>query len=202
LMFKNDDEGSGAGLGFSGIATINNQACAQCEWARAANFQRGTMRVNAIYHGPWNTNLSGVFYYGSGDYFADGYAPPQSYVDELTGSFLGTNRLNAGTTPITIPSQYAGRWDGPTVIEPGQSLPRDAFHGLPLYKVDLRLSRDFRFHERFVFTPMVDVFNLLNHPNYGSYNLLVNLPNFGAPSQNLNDSYVPREFQFAFHFQF
>jgi hypothetical protein len=202
LMFKNDDEGSGSGLGFSGIATINNQACAQCEWARAANFQRGTMRVNAIYHGPWNTNLSGVFYYGSGDYFADGYAPPQSYVDQLTGSFLGTNRLNAGTTPITIPSQYVGRWDGPTVIEPGQSLPRDAFHGLPIYKVDLRLSRDFRFHERFVFTPMVDVFNLLNHPNYGSYNLLVNLPSFGAPSQNLNDSYVPREFQFAFHFQF
>jgi hypothetical protein len=202
LMFKDIDEGSGASLGFSSIATINNPACAQCELARAANFQRGTVRTNAIYHGPWGMNLSGVFYYGSGNYFPDGYAPPQNYVDTLTGSFLGTNRLNAGTTPIVIPTKYLGQWNGPTTIEPGQSLPRDAFHGLPLYKLDLRLSKDFRFHERFVVTPMVDVFNLFNHPNYGSYNLLLNVPNFGAPSQNLADSYVPREFQFAFHVAF
>jgi hypothetical protein len=202
LMFKNDDDGSGSGLGFSSISTINNQACPSCEWGRSPAFQRNTLRLNAIYNGPLGLNLSGVFYYGSGNYFADGFAPPQSYIDTLTGSFLGTNRLNAGTTAIVIPSQYAGRWDGPLVIQPGQSLPRDAFHGLPLYKLDLRLSKDIRFHERFVLTPMVDVFNLFNHPNYGSYNLLVNIPNFGAPAQNLNDAYVPREFQFAFHFAF
>jgi hypothetical protein len=36
----------------------------------------------------------------------------------------------------------------------------------------------------------------------GSYNTSVNLANFGTPSQNLQGSYVPREFQFAFHFGF
>lgn len=202
LMLKYDDEGSGAGLGFSSIATINNPVCPSCEWAVSPAFQRGTLRANAIYQGPWGLNLSGVFYYGSGNYFANGYAPPQNYIDTLTGSFLGTNRLNAGSTPIVIPAQYLGRWNGPSVIEPGQDLPRDAFHGLPIYKVDMRLSKDFRIGERVVITPMVDVFNLFNHPNYGSYETLVNLPAFGTPVQNLSDSYVPREFQFAFHFAF
>ena len=202
LMLKNDDEGSGAGLGFSSIATINNPACPSCEWAVSPSFQRGTLRANAIYQGPWGLNLSGVFYYGSGNYFADGYAPPQNYIDTLTGSFLGTNRLNAGTAPIIIPTQYLSRWNGSSVIEPGQNLPRDAFHGLPIYKIDLRLSKDFRIGERIVITPMVDVFNLFNHPNYGSYQTLVNILAFGTPVQNLSDSYVPREFQFAFHVAF
>ena len=121
--------------------------------------------------------------------------------DTIPG-FLGTNRLNSGTTTIVIPAKYLDRWSGVTQIAPGQLIPRDAFHGLPLYKVDLRLSRDFRFAERFTLTPMVEVFNLLNHPNYGSYGTSVNLANFGTPTQNLQDSYVPREFQFAFHFGF
>jgi hypothetical protein len=202
VMFKDNDEGSGAGLGFSSISTINNPVCPSCEWAVSPSFQRATLRPNAIYHGPHGINISGVFYYGSGNYFADGYAPPGNYIDTLTGSFLGTNRLNAGTTAVVIPAQYTSRWDGSTVIQPGQNLPRDAFHGLPLYKMDFRLSKDFRIRERVVITPMVDVFNLFNHPNYGSYQALVNLPAFGTPVQNLSDSYVPREFQFAFHFGF
>jgi len=203
LMLKNDDEGSGSNLGFSSISTINNQACPSCEWAVSPAFQRGTLRANAIYNGPWGLNVAGAFYYGSGNYFSNGYAPPQNYVDTLTGSFLGVNRLvPIGAPAVNIPASELSQWNGPPVIEPGQTLPRDAFHGLPLYKVDLRLSKDFHIHERVVITPMVDVFNLFNHPNYGSYQTLVNLPAFGNPSQNLSDSYVPREFQFAFHIAF
>lgn len=201
LMFYSNDEGNGSGLGFSSIASIANPACASCEWGRAANFQRNTLRLNAIYQGPWHTNLTGIFYYGSGNYFATGYSAFGSFVKDTIPGFLGTNRLNTGTSTIVIPAKYQDRWSGPTAVAPGQLIPRDAFHGLPLYKVDLRLSRDFRF-ERFVFTPMVEVFNLLNHPNYGSYVTSVNLNNFGGPSQNLQDSYVPREFQFAFHVGF
>ena len=46
------------------------------------------------------------------------------------------------------------------------------------------------------------VFNLLNHPNYGGYDTALNLGSFGTPTQNGSDAYVPREFQFSFHFQF
>jgi hypothetical protein len=202
LMFKDNDEGNGAGLGFSSISSINNPACTSCEYARASTFQRGTMRVNAIYHGPWHTNLSGIFYYGSGNYDAVAFSTFSGFVKDTVPGFLGVDRLNSGATALVVPAQYVDRWSGPTTIEPGQSIPRDPFHALPLYKVDLRLSRDFRFHDRFVFTPMVDVFNLFNHPNYGSYNTGLNLPAFGTPAQNGSDSYVPREFQFAFHVAF
>lgn len=201
LRFYSNDEGSGSGLGFSSIASIANPACASCEWARTA-VQRNTLRLNAIYQGPWKTNLSGIFYYGSGNYFSTGFSAFGSFVKDTIPGFLGTNRRNTGTTTVVIPQKYLDRWTGPTQIAPGQLIPRDAFQGLPLYKVDLRLSRDFRFHERVAFTPMVEVFNLFNHPNYGSYNTSLNLNSFGTPSQNLQDSYVPREFQFAFHFVF
>ncbi len=114
-------------------------------------------------------NLSGIFFYGSGNYQAVSYTSFATTIDSTPG-FLGTDRLNAGTTTLVVPAKYVSRWNGPTSIAPGQSIPRDAFHGLPLYKVDMRLSKDFKFHERFIVTPQVDVFNLLNHPNYGSYN--------------------------------
>ena len=201
LMFKDDDEGTGSGLGFSSISTINNYACVPCEYAVSPAFQRGTLRANAIYHGPWGLNLSGIFYYGSGNYQAVSYTTFATTVDTTPG-FLGTDRLNAGKTTLVVPTKYLSRWNGPTSIAPGQNIPRDAFHGLPLYKIDMRLSRDFRLHERIVFTPQVDVFNLLNHPNYGGYNTALNLGSFGTPTQNGSDAYVPREFQFSFHFQF
>ncbi|HTR36293.1 MAG TPA: TonB-dependent receptor [Bryobacteraceae bacterium] len=200
LMFLNDDMGNGSGLGFSSISNINNPACATCEWGRSGAFQRGTLRLNAIYHGPWGMNLSGIFYYGSGNYFGSGYLT--FLTPDTSPGFLGTNRRVYGTSTLSVPAKYLDRWNGPTQFAPGQTIPRSPFHALPIYKVDLRLSKDFKFHDRFVFSPMVDVFNLFNHPNYGSYNTSLNLPAFGTPSQNGADSYVPREFQFAFHFQF
>jgi hypothetical protein len=99
---------------------------------------------------------------------------------------------------VIIPAALAGRWDGATTIYPGQTLKRDALEGTPLYKVDLRLQKDFTLFERVHVIPMVEVFNLFNHSNFGAFQSTVNLPGFGSPQQNSADSYVPREFQFAF----
>jgi hypothetical protein len=79
-------------------------------------------------------NLTGIFYYGSGDYFATGYSAFGSFVKDTIPGFLGTNRLNSGTTTIFIPAKYLDRWSGATQIAPWQLIPRDAFHGLPLFR--------------------------------------------------------------------
>jgi hypothetical protein len=45
---------------------------------------------------------------------------------------------------------------------------------------------------------MVDVFNLFNHANYGSYTTQESNQNYGQPSQNSLAAYAPRTLQFGF----
>ena len=40
------------------------------EWARSTEFQRHTLRLNALWRGPWGINLSGAYFFGSGNYYA------------------------------------------------------------------------------------------------------------------------------------
>ena len=44
---------------------------------------------------------------------------------------------------------------------------------------------------------MIQVFNLLNHKNFGSYNAVVSSATFGAPQQNNGNAYRPRTAQLA-----
>ena len=64
----------------------------------------------------------------------------------------GTNRLNLTDTggaapPIVIPAAMVDRFDGPATIASGVVIPRNALEGLPLHKVDLRVTKDIR-HRR------------------------------------------------------
>jgi hypothetical protein len=81
---------------------------------------------------------------------------------------------------------------------------KNSLKGIPLYKVDMRLSKDFKIRERLTFTGMLELFNVLNHPNYGGYQTAVNLPagGFGVPTQSSSISYLPRELQIAFRVGF
>jgi hypothetical protein len=208
-MIKNNDDGSG-GLptqGFSEISNINNYFCPSCSWGRSPSFQRNTFRFNGVYQGPWGLNFSGVVYISTGTYWNDSFVAPAGKYALQAGQF-GDNLLVYSPTAAprsiaaTIPANVQGRFSAPAQILYGTQLPRDALKGLPLYKTDLRLAKDLKIHERLVFTTMVEGFNIFNHPNYGSYQTVVNLPNFGSPVQNTSISYVPREFQFAFHIAF
>ncbi|HEY7386943.1 MAG TPA: carboxypeptidase regulatory-like domain-containing protein [Bryobacteraceae bacterium] len=209
IMIKNNDEGSG-GLptqGFSEIANINNYYCPSCSWGRSPSFQRDTFRFNGVYQGPWGLNFSGIIYIGTGTYWNDSFVAPAGKYALQAGQFGDNLLVNsptaaAGSVAATIPTNVQSRFSGPAQILYGSQLPRDGLKGLPLYKTDFRLSKDFKFRERLVFTAMAEGFNLFNHPNYGSYQTVVNLPGFGNPVQNTSISYVPREFQFAFHVSF
>ncbi len=68
--------------------------------------------------------------------------------------------------------------------------------------MDMRLSKSFAIKERFKLIGIAEAFNLLNHPNYGSYGTSITAANFGAPAQNLNLEYQSRMLQLAARFEF
>ncbi len=188
LMFAKHDDTTNF------LIQANNQFDLDAEWAPSGDFQRHTLRANAIYRLPWDISVSGLYFFGSGNQIATTLAS-QPYGKP------GTNRLNIGA-PITVRASMVDRFDGPSVIGTNQVVPRNALRGLPLHKVDLRLTKDVRFGPNIRLSLMAEVFNLLNHKNYGSYNGQVDSTTFGDPRQNTGNGYVPRTGQFGFRFAF
>ena len=165
---------------------------------------------------PWGVSASVSYFYGSGNRFA------ASIAAAVYGK-PGTNRLNltaagAPTNTIVIPAtatlangdviDIASRFAGPSTIASGDTIPRDALEGLPLHKVDLRITKDVRLVGSAKISLIAEFYNLFNHHNYGSYNtsLSATAPAttalFGLPQQNTGNAYVPREAQFAFRVGF
>src|SRR4029078_7839654 len=134
---------------------------------------------------PWGIATSVSYFYGSGNRF-------NSSIAATPYGKQGTNRLNLSATggaaaTIVVPAAVADRFDGPSTIGSGTVIPRNALQGLPLHKVDLRLTKDIRIARTLKATLIGEVFNLFNHANYGSYNLSLSSTNaattalFGTP---------------------
>jgi Carboxypeptidase regulatory-like domain len=80
----------------------------------------------------------------------------------------------------------------------GQQVGRNALLGLPLDKVDLRLSQDISLGQRRKIQATLEVFNLFDHANYGTYVAAVDLATLGQPVQNLGNACLARAAQFGF----
>ena len=106
------------------------------------------------------------------------------------------NPLNSATISVK------DRFEGPGVIGTNAVVPRNALQGLPLHKVDLRLSKSFSLGGTVKLQGIAEVFNLFDHDNFGTYNGQVNSATFGQPRQNLGNAYRPRTGQFAFKLSF
>src|SRR4029450_7548822 len=111
------------GIGYTAPGANNPFDYVDGEYARAAAFQRHTVRVYTMYQMPYGFATSVTYSYGSGHYH---------------GASL------SGAPTITIPADVAEGVDGPASITSGAIIPRNALHGLPLHKVDLRLTKDIR----------------------------------------------------------
>jgi hypothetical protein len=100
------------------------------------------------------------------------------------------------------------RWLGDPVIASGAVIPRNALVGLPLHKVDLRLTKEVLLVGTAKVQLIGEVFNLFNRANYGSYNTSLSATNaaqtalFGRPAQNTGNAYVPRQGQLGFRLAF
>jgi hypothetical protein len=142
----------------------------------AATDQRHRAVVNGIYSPGLGIQVSGLYFYGSGSRLATKYG---SDVRDVGFSGMATQRLRPN----------------------GSIIPRNNFVGLPLHRVDMRVQKSIAFGHRSL-SGIVDVFNLLDRANYGSYTLTETSAAYGKPSYNSNLAYQARMVQFGFRLGF
>jgi hypothetical protein len=145
------------------------------DYALAATDQRHRATFNGIWDMGMGFQLSGLYFFGSGERFNTNYGGDQRNVGRG-----GTGRL---------------RPDG-TVA------PRNDLVGDPIHRVDIRLTKRQRLVRRATIDGMLEVFNLFNHANYGSYTTAESNARYGQPSFNANVAYQPRIVQLGFRFAF
>jgi hypothetical protein len=212
-MVSMHDDGT---IGYTAPGQNNQFDYLDGEYATSQEYQKNTLRAYGLYRFPLGISASLSYFYGSGNRF-------NSAIAAAVYGKPGTNRLNltaAGgpTNPIVIPAtatlangdviDIASRFHGPSTINSGDTIPRNALQGLPLHKVDLRLTKDIRLVGSMKLSLIGEVYNLFNHHNYGSYNLNLSATAaattalFGQPQQNTGNAYVPRQAQFAFRLGF
>ena len=89
------------------------------------------------------------------------------------------------------------------MIATGTVWPRNALRGLPLHKVDMRVSKTHRQRQqRQRRRCSAEVFNLFNRKNYGNYNTQLDSAAFGQPVASSGNAYVPRSGQLGFRLEF
>jgi hypothetical protein len=84
----------------------------------------------------------------------------------------------------------------------GTIVPRNDFVGKPLHRVDLRILRHFPLAGRAKVDGIIELFNIFNHENFGSYVTSENSAAYGQPVQNVAVEYQPRMMQLGFRFVF
>jgi Carboxypeptidase regulatory-like domain/TonB dependent receptor-like, beta-barrel len=144
------------------------------DYGLSANDQRHRATLNGIWEVGRGFQLSGLYFYGSGQRFNTTYGGDV----RLCGQ--GCDRL---------------RPDG-TIV------PRNAFVGDPLHRVDLRLQQRVRLGGRVTLDGILESYNLFNHENYGNYEVRESNPNYGKPIPILSLVYQPRMLQLGFRVTF
>ena len=144
------------------------------EYSLAASDQRHRAVFNGIWQAGYGFQLSGLYFFGSGQRLATTYGGDL----RLTGAAGGRLRPD------------------------GTIVPRNDLVGKPLHRVDLRILRRFPLGGRAGIDGIVELFNAFNHANYGSYVTQESNRNYGQPTGNLNVSYQPRMLQLGFRLLF
>jgi hypothetical protein len=145
----------------------------------AAGDQRHRAVVNGIWDVGYGVQLSGIYFYGSG---------------ERRRTNFGSDLRDEGGTVGIIGSARLRR-DG-TII------PRTGLVGDPIHRVDMRLQKRVSLGGHRQIEGLLEVFNVFNHANYGSYTINESNANYGKPSSNDNLAYQPRMVQLGFRTTF
>ena len=152
------------------------------EYTLAATDQRHRAVVNGIWEAPYGLQLSGVYFYGSGLRFSTSVGG-----DPRGQAAGGENRYRTSSTAI-----------GPA----GTIAPRNNLVGTPIHRLDMRLQKHVNLGGRAGLDGMLELFNVFDHANYGSYTTQESSASYGLPAFNNNVSYGPRALQIGFRVQF
>jgi hypothetical protein len=145
------------------------------EYGLASSDQRHRATFNGIWDMGKGFQVSGLYFFGSG---------------ERRGTSYGGDRRNQGAA-------------GTARLRPDNTIvPRNNLVGNPLHRVDIRLTKRQTIVGRATIDGMLEVFNVFNHENYGSYTTQESNANYGRPSFNGNIAYQPRIVQLGFRFAF
>jgi len=159
-------------------------------------------RHRATFNGIWDmgagVQLSGLYFFGSG---------------ERRSTSWGSDLRNTGgpsfqiLTPAGTTAESLGALCGCTVKGQtfnGQFLvDRAQLVGKPIHRVDMRIQKRINLGGRRNLEGMVEVFNIFNHANYGSYTTTFSSgASYGKPSPNQATAYLPRILQLGVHFTF
>ena len=154
------------------------------DYTLAIGDQRHRAVFNFIYDTPGDFQLSGLYHFSSGERFNTQWG--------------GDLRKLGGIRP----NDQRLRPDG-TIV------PRNGFTGNAIHRVDMRIQRRIPLGGRVGIDGIVEVFNLFNHDNFGSYAHTSRSrtggernSNYLEPTQNRNIAYNPRTMQFGFRLAF
>ncbi len=145
------------------------------EYSLAAEDQRHRAVFNGIWQVGYGFQLSGLYFYGSGQRYATSY---------------GTDLRDVGG-------------GGQLRLRPnGTVVPRNDFVGEPIHRVDLRVQRTFALGGSRSIAGIIEAFNLFDRANYGNYTTQEVSPAYGRPVRSTNVAYQPRMLQLGFRFVF
>jgi TonB dependent receptor len=148
---------------------------ADAQYGLSTTDQRHRAVFNAIWEAGYGFQLSGLYFYGSGQRFASTYG--------------GGDRPRLRVT---------GNAQGPA----GSVVERNSFVGEPLHRVDVRLQRRLSLGGHRSADASLEIFNIFNHENFGSYTTVETNASYGLPTQNTGLAYQPRMMQVGFRISF
>ena len=150
------------------FGTVNNPFNPDDEYSYLTTDQRHRASLSGTAFLPWQTTVSAIFFAGS---------PKPLNITSNQDPF------RSGT----------GRWLGTS----GNVLPKNGERMLKSdYKLDLGLVKSFRFRQ-IQLQGRLDVFNVLNTENWGSYGTTFGSSTYLVPGSSTNLFYQPRQFQFG-----
>ena len=177
---------------------------------------RSVLNVSGVVDLPWKFQLSFISSYSSRDTFQPtipGVDLTGSGIDGFPLPGMGDQLFNRGlgkSDLVRLVNQYNQTYAGKKGPNPGQTfptitLPQNYDFGRNFNSQDLRLTKIFKWRERYELQAFGEVFNLLNIANLGGYSTNLLDPAFGQPTGragNIFGTGGPRAFQVGARFSF